>query len=364
MLNDTNTGGSALAVSIVIPFYNASHFLSRCLFCVTNQFRNYNYEIILVNDGSTDNFMSVLSDWLCTYSNISLITIEKQGVSAARNIGMSVALGEYIWFMDVDDLMRLYSLEPLYQIAHTNNLEILSFGNTKMSSNEAESFRTKPIYFEENGVELNICDGREYLKFTRGLRWEYACVWQYLFKRSFIQNTSVHFDEKLIYSEDLLFMWNILPKTNRIGMFFSCSYIYVNNPGSCLNSRDKELARKKMDNMYYLALSFSQNKDGIIGECDDDVNSIYGSMIEDLIYRYMISLQSHGIKASKVAGIIKALKAEGLYPINKYIANSPFMPKGIKWDFFLLVINSPKLYSISMRFLNFYRMCKSSFTKA
>ena len=344
-----------ISVSIVIPFYNAANYLNRSLYCATHQFKNFKYEIVLVNDGSTDNSIEVLVPWISKYDNITLISIENKGVSNARNIGFSMAKGEYVWFMDADDLMFLYALEPIYQIAKDSDLDMVAFGNIKMSSDAAKKFEEAPRHYQNVNVSLEICSGLDYLKFTKGLIWEYACVWQYLFKRSSIYISAVKFNVDFIYSEDLLFMWQILPKLKRVGKYFTNPYIYVNNPSSCLNSTNKSLSQAKINNLYALASLLITNRHVIIGDTDDEINYIYCCLIEDLVFRYLISLLSHGIKLSNTFCILKQLKKEKLYPINRFINYSPYAAKGIKWDIYRKIIGSPTLFVMAMCILNTYR---------
>jgi len=349
------------AVSIIIPFYNGGKFLNRCLTCATNQFKSFQYEIILIDDGSTDNYESILTPWLEKNKNIKLIVTKNQGVSTARNIGLNLATGEYIWFMDVDDLIQFYAIEEIYKRAKSNDLEIAAFGMTKMSDNEADNFITSPVVFKpiHSDISYDIISGSNYLEKTHGLIWEYACVWQYLFHRDSIKKYDLYFDRKLIYSEDLLFMWEILPKISRMCIFPESAYYYVQNPNSCLNSKNIDLIKNKAANMPYLAEIFSK----MIIDCETGANNHYirfliESLKKDLIYRYMIAMQSIGLTFKETIGIIRSLKQKSLYPIKINTEKSPYMPHGIKWKLYLHIINTPWLYVFAMFINNFYKKLK------
>ena len=97
-------------LSIIIPAYNASKYIEKCIDSVLNQgIPSDCYEIIIVNDGSTDNTVELAQRYISKFQNIKLFTQENHGQSAARNKGIDVATGEYIAFVDADDLVLPYS---------------------------------------------------------------------------------------------------------------------------------------------------------------------------------------------------------------------------------------------------------------
>lgn len=255
--------------------------------------------------------------------------------------------------MDVDDLMLYYSLESIYRFAHEKNLDIISFGVRKLPDKDINNFIKKGL--SNNSISGQISDcitGYDYIKKTRGLIWEYACVWQYLFKKDLILDAGIYFNEHLIYSEDLLFMWSILPRVKRMASIPEQAYIYVQNPNSCLNSKDTELSLRKTANLRTLAEYMKDNHNTIIPDPDPEIEQIYGCLLEDLIYRYMISLQQNVTKIKFATSAIKELRNKNLYPIGKYQHISPYMPKGFKWILYLKIINSKVLYIPAMVLTN------------
>ena len=91
-----------LTLSIIIPVYNSESYLSRCLESITNQYSN-DIEIILIDDGSRDSSGIICDNFSKKYYNITVIHTINQGVSAARNEGINLAKGDWIWFVDSDD---------------------------------------------------------------------------------------------------------------------------------------------------------------------------------------------------------------------------------------------------------------------
>ena len=99
-------------ISIIIPVYNAKSYVSRCLDSIKAQ--DYtNWEVIIINDGSTDGVEDILNEYAEKDSRIKPINIENAGVSNARNVGLSKAIGEYVYFLDVDDWIETNTLSLL-----------------------------------------------------------------------------------------------------------------------------------------------------------------------------------------------------------------------------------------------------------
>ena len=102
-------------VSVIVPVYNMEKYLSRCLTSLINQTID-NLEIIVVNDGSTDKSDEIIKEYKKANNNIRYVTKENGGLSSARNFGLLYATGEYIAFLDSDDLLALHCIESCMQI--------------------------------------------------------------------------------------------------------------------------------------------------------------------------------------------------------------------------------------------------------
>lgn len=96
-----------MLVSIIIPVYNVELYIEKCLIsCIKQNISTFDYEIIVVNDGSLDNSLAIAERFMNKYPNIKILNQENQGLSGARNNGMKYARGEYIWFVDSDDYIE------------------------------------------------------------------------------------------------------------------------------------------------------------------------------------------------------------------------------------------------------------------
>lgn len=111
-------------VSVIVPVYNVEEYLEECLNSIVNQsFKNL--EIIVVNDGSTDNSYNIIRNFSEKYKNIKVINQENSGLSEARNSGIKVATGKYIMFVDSDDFLNLDMIEKMYDKAEENKCSLI-----------------------------------------------------------------------------------------------------------------------------------------------------------------------------------------------------------------------------------------------
>lgn len=115
-------------LSLVIPMYNVELYIERCLnSCINQNLSPNEYEIIVINDGSKDNSLSIVEKIVQKYTNIHVISQINGGLSSARNTGLKNARGKYIWFIDSDDWIEPNVLKTLYDAASQNDVDILRF---------------------------------------------------------------------------------------------------------------------------------------------------------------------------------------------------------------------------------------------
>ena len=113
-------------VSVIIPVYNAEKYLRECLDSVIGQTLQ-DIEIICVDDGSTDNSLLILQEYAANDKRLKIVEQANQGAAAARNAGIAVAQGEYLAFLDADDLYYLEALQTAYVCAEKSNADVLLF---------------------------------------------------------------------------------------------------------------------------------------------------------------------------------------------------------------------------------------------
>ncbi|MFI3326695.1 MAG: glycosyltransferase [Clostridia bacterium] len=207
-------------ISIIIPVYKVEKYLDRCVQSVVDQTYT-NLEIILVDDGSPDNCPQMCDEWARKDSRIKVIHKENGGVSSARNMGLYVATGEFIGFVDSDDYIESCMYEILINNMNDKEIDLISCGyrhfNDAMNIDVLNDNEEKVYFFEKkNAIRQMILYGE-----LNGY------LWCKLFKKILIGNTI--FDESITLGEDLLFCLEYLIKTQKVGKINRKLYVYLYN---------------------------------------------------------------------------------------------------------------------------------------
>mgnify|MGYP000597869244 CR=1 FL=1 len=128
-------------LSIIIPVYNGEEYIDRCLqSCLRQDIPADSYEIIVVDDGSTDSSNVILSRYAMEHANVVVLTQSNKKQGAARNYGLSKAQGEYIWFVDSDDWIEANCLGRLLALCDDNGIEVLAIDRI---NTDGKSFQEK-----------------------------------------------------------------------------------------------------------------------------------------------------------------------------------------------------------------------------
>lgn len=214
--------------SVIIPVYNSSKYLQKCINSIICQ-KFQNYEVVFVDDGSTDSSVNIISKEIKGYANFKLIKQENQGVSAARNKGLKNASGKYVMFMDSDDYWENGILSRLSKIllAH-KSVDILFFNIFEEIVNVRKNHDVAEKYL---GNKLSKSDAIESVLSNRGYR-GYSV--NKVFKRSCIGN--IRFDEDITYLEDMLFNISCIMNANEYMGIDDCLYVYRWRPSSVVNT--------------------------------------------------------------------------------------------------------------------------------
>lgn len=193
-------------VTIIVPVYNVEKYLKECLESLIHQTLS-DIEIICVNDGSTDNSRDILADYQRIDSRIRVINQRNAGLSAARNSGLDVAKGEYIYFCDSDDYLRLDAMEVCYSKAKNNNVEVLRFGYYAFEDGVEGTIRTLSC--------MNTPDSITGIEMLDLVFQSYNPSIPILFiKRSYLEEHGYHFIEGIIH-EDHSFFVEVLMTSSR-----------------------------------------------------------------------------------------------------------------------------------------------------
>ena len=203
-------------ISIIIPVYNVEKYLGECLDSVVNQTLK-DIEIICVNDGSTDNSLSILKEYASKDNRINIIDKENEGQGYARKVGLDNASGEFILFCDSDDKFEPNNVfEKLIDKAQNLNVDILLFGINFWYKDKIESFKVN------YGQDKEIFSSTDLLNCIYKTNVEIYCK---LYKNAFLKKyDDWYFPKKVYMYQDAPFHRQILLRANKIGVCDECFY--------------------------------------------------------------------------------------------------------------------------------------------
>lgn len=212
-------------ISIIIPTYNSEKTIERCLTSIYNQ-KYPDYEIVVINDGSTDGTLRILEKFNQMHDNFILVNKKNEGVSVARNLGIDIATGDYILFMDADDYIREDYLSLLVSSLINSNCKIVISGYKVLNSSTVPSDisslkQNRGIVSKDVVLKLLVSSFKDRL---------YGYVWRCLFDSSLLK--SIRFESNLKISEDFLFICQAINSTDKVYLLPEEAYYYVCNPGS------------------------------------------------------------------------------------------------------------------------------------
>ena len=225
-------------LSIIVPVYNVEDFILPCFESIFKQgLCDDEYEVIIVNDGSTDNSMEMIEDIISQHNNVTIINQENQSLSVARNNGIQKAKGEYIYMPDSDDVLIENSLSSLLELALESKVDLLVADFLKMSDNEIKSYihtqLSKITVMKKTGEQLFIED----------LNPHHCYVWRTLYKREFLLDNHISFIPGINY-QDIPFTHECCLKAKQCIKTSQLLYIYrFDRPGAASSSFSIQKAR-------------------------------------------------------------------------------------------------------------------------
>lgn len=204
-------------VSVIMPIYNVETYLHRSIGSLLRQTLD-DIEIILINDGSTDGSWNIVENYHNQYpEKIKCVTIENSGAAHARNIGLKMAEGEYIGFVDSDDYVDRTMFEKLYNLAKKDFADITTCGYYRIDYKDVQ----------KRDVAARKCFGKSIYEAPSLLTNNVPYIWNKLFKRSLIEENGISFEEDLHIFEDLVFTFKLFLHANRISRVSEPLYNYI-----------------------------------------------------------------------------------------------------------------------------------------
>lgn len=237
-------------LSVVLTVYNVEKYIARALECLSKQsFKDF--ELIVVNDGSTDGSLKLIEEWKDKFKSIIVVNQKNNGVSAARNRGMSLSKGKYIIFLDSDDLYEEDMLENMLKIMQTHNCDITACEYNILEENQSNSLNN---CIEEEIHE--ICYGEQLKEFLTHRKID-GYVWNKMFRLDFLKENNIRFIEGKIY-EDTIMVFEVLLKKPRYFYTSKRLYNYIRRKGSITTLNNSSAVNNLYENAKIVFDSLSE----------------------------------------------------------------------------------------------------------
>ncbi len=267
-------------LSIVIPVYNAEKYLDACFDSIKRQ-KFADYEVIIIDDGATDNSPEICDRYAETDSRVKVYHLQNGGPSRARNIGFDKANGKYVYCIDNDDcIYDEYHFTKIYDYLLENEVDILQTGATYISD-EANAKETVVDYtdvpeFPSDKIEKYV----DWL--VKNNKFETSC-WSKIIKTDFLRENKLYFDENLVVED---FDWNMrfFQCVKSYSILKSASYIHVFRQGSISSAKGAKRHKNCVDQIETI------KKYAKLFQTDGFSTEINKSLLPFLTYQYYITI--------------------------------------------------------------------------
>jgi glycosyltransferase involved in cell wall biosynthesis len=321
-----------MRLSVIVPVYNVEPYLRKCIDSLLNQDLPGNeYEIVLVDDGSTDQCGTICDEYASHHSHVVALHQANGGLSAARNSGIDEARGDYVFFVDSDDFVEPNVLKTLTDKVETEDLDVLRF-NYRNVNERYEAFEPNKVSKPFMDYRDEVCDGPTFLVGRLG----YGCyAWQFLIRRALLDVCRF---KKGIYLEDTEWTPRLLAEAQRVTSTDLIVYNYLQRNGSITQNKDVEKKKKLLADLFSLIDSMQEQKKEI-----KDTRWHEGIIAQTALY--IIGFVSENYYQQR-AEYLKQLKAKQIFPLSSYHA----LP-AVKRKVFLANL-SPRLLCSLLHFKN------------
>lgn len=333
-------------VTVIIPAYNSENTIENCIIGVCRQSYG-NLEIIIINDGSEDRTKEICHRLACQDSRIKIKDIANHGVSFARNVGLALAEGDYIFFLDSDDEMEKDCIESL--LYYSSQCEWV-IGNYSIIDKKNHQFFRHEQYFNESfhlGTKEELPELCNYRNFH--------CVWGKLYNANIIRKYHIKFDIKRNYGEDIIFNMEYFHYVHQFVIVQKEVYKYCFEFGRGLGTRllDNEWDIQKdicMNMQYYVQSVYRLNVTQA-----EKMNHFYFSQFVAVIRRIY---QEDSLSCFEKKKRIKIVTESKIF---RKIIHKEYKQGRISWVDLLLLKDGLVYLTIHEKYASFKRFIKEKF---
>jgi len=331
-----------ILLTYIIPVYNTERYVLRCLHSIVNQqLWPDDYEILVVDDGSTDGSRAVVEAFARDNRQVKLLTQENAGVSAARNLAMDKARGRYVMFVDSDDRLEDGAVHRLVQRALDDDLDVLSFnyccedalGNVLPHARQ-DNYETTPVG--------KGCDFLVHHSMT-------PYVWRFLIKRDYLQQAGWHFDTSLIVCEDGALIARFLLNAPRMAHDDTVAYCYVNRSDSAMHNPDPGHLRRRVFSQVDAAVSI----DVAARQFEAATGQQAPASVDGVRNVYLYFSMTKALTCGLVDEVLERIRKAGLFPFPCVGPEADYY--GRKWRIIHCLMMRPRLWKLLS---NVYQMIR------
>ncbi|MEO5788407.1 glycosyltransferase [Gelidibacter sp.] len=338
-----------MRLSIIIPVYNVEKYVSQCLDSVLDQdIDAKDYEIIIVNDGSTDGSLRIIQNYAKIHDRIKVIDKKNGGVGSARNCGMDVAQGKYIYFLDPDDYLISNSLKALVDTSERHHLDILTFLSgffSKSSPKNQTIANNLPLDISVEHPISPITTGEDYLE-NEYYRVE---VWYFFINREFLKNSEIRFIEGR-WMEDAIFSLELFLKAKRMTHLKFDAHRHRKTSGTAMTKREPTHYLNVIRDIQNVAIIYDSKIKML-----ENKNINPGSLArikakqESFVFFSMIRILQSTMSFEEVKRRMSDMSLINAYPINSFLGKDynridykilvPLFNKKWRFYFFFRLVN-------------------------
>ncbi len=306
-----------IELSFVIPAYNVEKYIERCLNSIFSQNVDESlYEVIVIDDGSTDNTLELLNREAKKHGNLHVITQENQGPSVARNNGIELSKGKYIWFVDSDDYIVEGSALKILELTSQYLMDILYF-----TYNEVDMDGCLKNGGKQPVTKNKLLSGKQALK--EGFYPTSVCL--ALWNRDYLWRHSIQFNSDIMYAEDSLFSFQALVQSHKIMFVDDAYYIYEKREGSSTTKTDKEKILKQKMSDIFVSKKIMDMAFEIMGK-DAELSQLMENQAKKMIFglTYEIFRNRREWKKKGISPLLlNEMEKRGMYPLKKPYGSFP-----------------------------------------
>lgn len=342
-----------MKLSILIPMYNASKYIGNCLDSLLNQdIPKGDYEIIIMDDGSTDNSVDIVNTLILKTHNITLFKEENSGLYTTRNKLLKLAKGEYIYNIDADDYIAHGCLNNILNMALEHNVDIIAF-DTILTQN------LKLLNFDGSSTIFPLTTGIGFFRDFKGFRYE---IWWYFIKRSFLLTTKLNFNSNE-YNGDVIFTLRLLVRAQKMIYLKAAIHRYVQTQDSIMRSGNSDMRLKQIDNMFQAIIDFSDFINSLNINNHPDIAIVLNNLKsrrDALTFFTLIKKIRNKTTVEGFNSQIEALANVDAYPIRNFIGKEY---NSLNYKMLTAILNNKRIFVRVIILYNFINPLKFNFLK-